>query len=155
MKSLIFLLAAFCPLNTIASYFKCPSPAGYFKHTNCLKFWQCANGAAFEMNCAPGTQWDQSLLTCNYLTTCGQKPQDLEPTEEWSSETTEASSESTSSFICPSENGNYSKNDCQNFWQCTNWVSREMACSPGTQWDQESLSCNRLAICMFSQVIYS
>lgn len=153
MKSIIFILSsiAFSSLTTSAHGFKCPSASGYFKHKNCLMFWQCANWTPFEMSCAPGTQWDQRLLTCNYLTSCHLQDDNTSSTTENSEPTEESSTDGGNIlFKCPSEDGRYSHSDCRKFWQCTNWTGKEVTCSPGTQWDQASLTCNDRATCVVS-----
>src|SRR5699024_1581250 len=50
--------------------FQCPDRFGYYPHEICWKFWQCSNWKAYEMDCAPGTQWNQSILTCDHLRDC-------------------------------------------------------------------------------------
>lgn len=44
----------------------CQPDQQYYPHEDCRKFWQCSNGVAVEQDCALGTAWDQSLLTCNH-----------------------------------------------------------------------------------------
>lgn len=56
------------------SKFYCPTASGYFPHFHCWQFWQCGNWIAYEMTCPAGTQWDQEILTCNFLTTCRLSP---------------------------------------------------------------------------------
>ncbi|XP_011503258.1 PREDICTED: uncharacterized protein YMR317W-like [Ceratosolen solmsi marchali] len=51
---------------------------GFFANVNeCQKFYRCVSHYSgyvkYDFDCAPGTAWDQSLLTCNYIaliTTC-------------------------------------------------------------------------------------
>jgi collagen type IV alpha len=45
---------------------------GFFANSNdCRKFYRCVNNPPgyikYDFDCAPGTAWDQSLLTCNYI----------------------------------------------------------------------------------------
>lgn len=44
----------------------CKGDQQYYKHSECNKFWQCSNGVAYEMTCAPGTAWDDDLKVCNW-----------------------------------------------------------------------------------------
>src|SRR5699024_8933064 len=68
--------------NGVYADFECPTPSGYFPHANCWQFWQCGNGIAYEMTCAPGTQWDQSILTCIHLTPACNRPVESPSTAE-------------------------------------------------------------------------
>ncbi|KAL1488363.1 hypothetical protein ABEB36_014840 [Hypothenemus hampei] len=47
-----------CPENSIQAY---------FPTNNCSYFWQCSNRVAVLQQCAPGTEWEQSLWSCVHI----------------------------------------------------------------------------------------
>ncbi|KAH9419708.1 Chitin-binding domain type 2 [Dermatophagoides pteronyssinus] len=57
-----------CPRPALG--YECPEPSGYFPHENCWMFYQCGNGMGYEMVCAKGTQWNQTILNCDHLSDC-------------------------------------------------------------------------------------
>ncbi|KAI2805284.1 hypothetical protein BLOT_004278 [Blomia tropicalis] len=126
------------PTTPSGSKFKCPSRFGYFEHEDCWKFWQCSNYIAYEMPCAPFTQWDQRIKTCNHLTDCkrpllSSKLPSLLP--------------SKSDFECPYRYGVFDHQDCWKFWRCDDYEVRETHCPPFTQWDTRIRACRRLTDC--------
>ncbi|KAK0170330.1 hypothetical protein PV328_010905 [Microctonus aethiopoides] len=59
---------------------------GFFPNpTNCRKFYRCVSTGndkfiQYSFDCAPGTAWDQSLLTCNYIdkvASCGSEMNEI------------------------------------------------------------------------------
>merc|ERR1719320_454458 len=53
-----------------------PNGQQYWPHpSDCHMFIQCTSHGPYEMTCAPGTAWSQSLLTCDYVdnTDCGKQ----------------------------------------------------------------------------------
>ncbi|XP_057656223.1 uncharacterized protein LOC130893830 [Diorhabda carinulata] len=98
----VLCLAFFVSVNSYPS----PCPLGaYFPHlSDCTKFYQCAPSGAVEMSCAPGTAWDQSILTCNhyseelcqrYVTTAASDDAEEETTTEAAETTTKAAETTT------------------------------------------------------------
>ncbi|XP_042234429.1 uncharacterized protein PB18E9.04c-like [Homarus americanus] len=136
----------------------CSSGQQYFQHpTDCHKFIQCAPYGPQEMPCAPGTVWDQNLLTCNHQhsTQCvtgnyvGPEGNCVGCVGCTSSTTTTTTSPSTTTrpnFPCVdcSSGQQYFQHptDCHKFIQCAPYGPQEMPCAPGTVWDQNLLTCN-------------
>jgi len=105
----------------------------YFPHHVVTNFVQCsAHGQCWVMPCAPGTEWNQELQTCDW------------PKDEPDYETYNCDDRNP----CTVENANagkfYFANDApEKFVQCSAhqqcWV---MPCGPGTVWDQSKLTCD-------------
>ncbi|XP_008553715.1 dentin sialophosphoprotein [Microplitis demolitor] len=63
---------------------------GFFPNpSDCRKFYRCVKGdngyIKYDFDCAPGTAWEQSLLTCNYIhlvASCGSEANQVSSPEE-------------------------------------------------------------------------
>ncbi|XP_042234427.1 peritrophin-1-like isoform X2 [Homarus americanus] len=139
----------------------CSGCQQYFQHpTDCRKFIQCAAYGPQEMPCAPGTVWDQNLLTCNhenstqcvtgnYVDSDGNCVGCVGCTPIANTTTTTTTTPSTTTrphFPCVdcSSGQQYFQHptDCHKFIQCAPYGPQEMPCAPGTVWDQNLLTCN-------------
>ena len=46
---------------------------GYYEDIyDCTKFYHCTFHITYHQDCSPGTVWDQSILTCNFVKPCVQ-----------------------------------------------------------------------------------
>jgi hypothetical protein len=76
-----------------------PTTSTYFPYPpDCTKFYQCTNGFAQLMPCAPATMWSQALLTCILISTC---PQNVSSAPSTSAPLTSAPSTSAPSSANP------------------------------------------------------
>ncbi|KAF2356445.1 Chitin binding domain, partial [Trinorchestia longiramus] len=125
----------------------------YYPHpTDCAKFIQCAPYGPQEMPCAPGTVWDQRLLTCNheYATECVTGSY-LDENGEACGGSNGGSNGGSGGFgsgggsggsggtvdgcVIECKNQYYPHpTDCTKFIQCTPYGPQEMPCSAGTRW---------------------
>ncbi|UYV75894.1 Cda4 [Cordylochernes scorpioides] len=63
---------------SLGASFRCPSPHGLFAHpSNCRKFYNCYDGAGYELYCPAQLYWDDAKKSCVYRTReliCGPAP---------------------------------------------------------------------------------
>ncbi|UYV75891.1 Cda4 [Cordylochernes scorpioides] len=63
---------------SLGASFRCPSPNGLFAHpSNCRKFYNCYDGAGYELYCPAQLYWDDAKKSCVYRTReliCGPAP---------------------------------------------------------------------------------
>ncbi len=52
--------------TTFSPNFTCPTEDGLFAHDDCWMYWECANGIAYERECADGTAWDDLMKICDW-----------------------------------------------------------------------------------------
>ncbi|XP_018575837.1 peritrophin-1-like [Anoplophora glabripennis] len=69
---IIFVFAIFAYALAV----DCPAEDGeipvYYPHeTECGKFYECHNGEAALLDCAPGSYWDSRQNTCSSEVNCG------------------------------------------------------------------------------------
>ncbi|XP_018575826.1 peritrophin-1 [Anoplophora glabripennis] len=73
----LVILGLVAILSFASAEVNCPeenenSTATYFPHeTECGKFYECHNGEAALLDCAPGSYWDARLNVCNTDVNCG------------------------------------------------------------------------------------
>ncbi|KAK3605960.1 hypothetical protein CHS0354_019637 [Potamilus streckersoni] len=112
----------------------CPNGYGYYQHTNPKKFCQCSWWTLYVMPCAPGTAWNQALLTCVH----DYNPQ---PTEDWRTDTNGCIIPITVSEVCPNGCGYYQHINPKMFCQCSLKTLYVIPCTPRTEWNQALLTC--------------
>lgn len=102
----------------------------------CNKFYECSNGKAVELSCAPGTFWNQQLKVCVNFMDCGGK----------------IVSNSIDAWKCPEIDGIepfYYEHEkyCNKFYECSNGKALEFSCAAGTFWDQKLKACTSFVDC--------
>eukprot|EP01083_Nonionella_stella_P245785 853940_1 len=128
--------------------------------SSCCKFIQCDEaGQAFDRPCAPGTFWDQELLTCNHnngkCTDCAINPNTPQPTfppcttKNTITPTDDKCFDTKYNNPCTEKNTKDDKfyfpscSSCCDYIQCDAFgKAYDRPCAPGTFWDQNVLTCN-------------
>ncbi|VEN42013.1 unnamed protein product [Callosobruchus maculatus] len=69
----VSLLAIFISVKAVPSCpEKDPAVPVYYPHdVYCYKFYECSDGHAYELECAPPLNWDQAKTTCDDQVDCG------------------------------------------------------------------------------------
>jgi len=113
----------------------------YFPHDNPNQYVQCGSvGQCFDMFCPAGLVWDKDILTCNWPPVAPTPPPPA--TQPPTGYTCAAPSPCTPENIAG--NGYYFPHvDPKKFIQCdAHGGCFEMACAPGTVWDDRIKTCN-------------
>ncbi|GIY47101.1 hypothetical protein CEXT_183161 [Caerostris extrusa] len=98
----------------------CPDPNGMYPNpSDCTTFYNCIDGQAIAMSCAPGLNFDPESKMCNF-------PDQVKCKNE-----------------CKSPNGMFpSQHRCDEFVLCTNNKPKKQRCKKGLYFDANLQVCN-------------
>lgn len=148
---------------------QCEGEGFYEDPTDCRKFIRCVGGSntyrKFNFDCGPGTAWDQSLLTCNYIdqvASCGSEANEIplgsgeggqsKPTGEAGVSSSgpgtasSAGGNSKPKIVCNEEGFFGNPTRCNKFYRCVangnGFQTYQFDCPPGTIFDPSISICN-------------